>query len=120
MDISYATYHALREKRLALQKEAALLEEQEKDILYELTKGLSFNQKGYKLTQDGYTFKAVHKEGAQCENWELLLPYIRQTGELDLLHKRLTESAALLRLDAGHTIPGVSKTHKWTVTITKD
>jgi hypothetical protein len=36
------------------------------------------------------------------------LDYIRETGSLDLLHRRLTESAVSARWAEGVNIPGVS------------
>ena len=42
-------------------------------------------------------------------DWPVTLQYIRETGNLDLLHKRLTASAVKLRWADGLTIPGVEQ-----------
>lgn len=118
MENLYEQYHTLREKRLKVQREADDLEQQEKDIMYELTKGLS--DKSHKNCADGYTFQAVRKEVATARDWSAILLFVKETGAIDLLQKRLTESAVKLRWDAGVEVPGVELTHKYAVTITKD
>jgi hypothetical protein len=47
------------------------------------------------------------------------LEYIKATGSVDLLQKRVTESAVKLRWDAGVSLPGVEKTTKDVITVTK-
>lgn len=116
----YEQYHTLREKRLALQKEADLIEQQEKDILYSITKEFSEGANGYSHMQDGYLMKASKKDVASAVNWEQILQYVKTTGEVDLLQKRLTESAVKARWDAGLTVPGVERAYKWAITVTKE
>ena len=113
-------YHTIRAKRLALQREAELLEQQEKDILYELTKSLDPKQEVYTNKFSNYVFKAKRQDAFSVVDWSATLGHIRGTGELDLLEKRLTKSAAAQRWDAGLTVPGVEKSHKWAVTVTKE
>jgi hypothetical protein len=112
-------YHTLREKRLALQREADLLEQQEKDILYEITKSWNLANEGYSGYEGGYAYKGVRKLVALPINWEAILQHVRQSGDVDLLQKRLTESAVKARWDAGFTVPGVDKSFKWNVIIVK-
>jgi hypothetical protein len=116
----YAEYYALREKRLQLQREVDALEQQEKDLLYEITKPFDTNfSRGYHLVEDGFVLKANPKETVLVRDWAAVLGYIKETGEVDLLQKRLTESAVKARWDVGATVPGTEKSHKWAVTITK-
>lgn len=42
-------------------------------------------------------------------DWPTTLQYIRETGNLDLLHKRLTASAVKLRWADGVMVPGVDQ-----------
>lgn len=42
-----------------------------------------------------------------ASDWQKLHTHIRETGELDLLHRRLTVSAVKLRWEEGVNIPGV-------------
>jgi len=119
MTTSYEQYFAIRSNRLALQRQADELEQQEKDILYELTKELDFSNIGYSRQFNGFVFKANRKDLVTPIDWGLILPYIKETGEVDLLQKRLTDSAVKARWDAGLTIPGIEKSYKWAVTVTK-
>lgn len=41
------------------------------------------------------------------EDWDAIHRYIKEFDAIDLVHKRLTESAVQLRWDDGVTIPGV-------------
>ncbi len=114
----YEQYYALRKKRLSLQREADKLEQAEKDIAYELTKNLS--QPKYTGQEGVYTFKAERKMTALATNWEAILGFVKSTGQVDLLQKRLTESAVKARWDDGVVIPGVEPAFKYVVTITKE
>lgn len=114
----FAQYYDLREQRLKLQREADALEQQEKDILYEITK--EFNADSVKHSVDGFTMLAKRKDVPTVRDWSATLAYIKETGQVDLLQKRLTDSAVKARWDAGIEVPGVELTHKYAVTITKD
>lgn len=113
-------YVALREKRLLLQREADQIEQQEKDILYELTKPLSFDLESYSGLIEGYHYEFNRKPFPHVKDWGQTLDFIRaHPAAIDLLQKRLTESAVKLRWDAGFTVPGIEKQFKWTPTIKK-
>ena len=118
MILLYTQYYALREQRLKIQREADALEQQEKDILYEITK--EFASDTVKHSVDGFTMRAKRKDVATVRDWSATLAYIKETGQVDLLQKRLTDSAVKARWDAGVEVPGVELTHKYVVTITKD
>lgn len=113
-------YYDIRVKRLALQHEADILEQQEKDILYELTKDLSPEQPEHRFMEEGFRFKATRKIVPNVTSWDKTLNYIRAEAAVDLLQKRLTESAVKARWDNGVTIPGIEQDIKWPVIITKD
>lgn len=114
-------YYNLREKRLALQHEADRLEQLEKDILYELTKDLNAEQEVYNLKYEDspYLGKATRKITPTVFDWEETLRWIRAEAALDLLQRRLTESAVKLRWDNGVTIPGIMKSVKWGLTVNR-
>lgn len=115
----YQSYLELRTKRLALQREADELEQQEKDILYEITKNFDTANAGVELDWDNYKMTAKRKDVVVVNAWEILLPFIKETGQVDLLQKRITESAVKLRWDQGLMVPGTEKSYKWAVTVTK-
>lgn len=112
-------YYAIREKRLSLQKQADELEQQEKDIIYEMTKGFNTLNEKYSGQVDGFIYNAKRKEVIQAEDWPAISKFILETGAVDMLQKRLTESAVKARLDAGVDVPGIKKSFKWDVKVTK-
>jgi len=112
-------YYELREKRLKLQREADELEQQEKDILYSLTADL-IPGRVYSGNLGGHSFKATSKAVPISQDWVKTLDFIKQTGSVDMLQKRLTESAVILRWDSGVDIPGIGRSDRWTVKVTKD
>lgn len=119
MDNLLEQYHSLREQRLALQRQVDSMEQKEKDIMYEITttmvgSGLDI------LNVEGYKAVMVVKPQALATDWPAILTYIKQTGSLDLLQKRLTESAVKARWDIGESIPGVDKSEKHVITVTKE
>lgn len=112
-------YFTLREQRLALQRQVDKLEQDEKDIMYEITSELVASGKNTS-SEEGFVAKLKSTPASQVTDWVQTLDYIRATGQVDLLQKRLTESAVKARWDSGVDIPGVEKTVKHTVTITKE
>lgn len=114
-----AEVYALRERRLKLQREADKLEQEEKDLLYDIQKELMANNLDV-YSEDGYTVNLKSKDAPVVVDWAATLDYIRQTGGVDMLQKRLTDSAVKARWDSGVEIPGVNKTTRTTITITKD
>lgn len=111
--------YAIREKRLKLQREVAKLEQEEKDILYDIQKEMKASgQTTY--TAGDYVVELKEKEAPNVTDWPALLDYIRQTGEVDMLQKRVTDSAVKARWDAGVDLPGVTKVARITVTVTKE
>lgn len=113
----YEQYYTLREQRLVLQRQADALEQKEKDILYEITK--DWDQPEYTGQEGAFHLKGVGKDVPNVVDWVATLTFIKQTGQIDLLQKRLTESAVKARWDSGVDIPGVIPVRKYTVTITK-
>jgi hypothetical protein len=116
-DNLFEQYIKLREKRLQIQHEADSLEQQEKDILYLITKDFDLKHVGYSAQQGNWKMNAKRLEVPSCVDWDKTLKYIKETGELDLLHKRLTETAVKARWDSGVEIPGIDHAYKWKVVI---
>lgn len=115
--------HGFRANRLEIQKQADLLEQKEKDCLYEIQKRLEAagNDKDGMIIHFGdFNLEVKKKPSPVVDSWPDLLQFIRDTGQTDLLQKRLTESAVKQRWDNGDELPGVSKTDKVTLKITKE
>lgn len=124
MALMIRQYFEMRKARLQAQSELDKMEQAEKDLLYEIQVS---NPKPAESTKDfwyvkdgGYTAKLQEKPVPLVTDWVEALDYIRSSGELDLLQKRLAESAVKARWDSGVDIPGISKDTKYVVTITKD
>lgn len=102
-----------RNKRLALEEEAKKLKVVEDDCDDQLEKG------GVESgTYGSYILTAKPKDVPRCTDWSLLHAHIKETGEFDLLHKRLTESAVMARRKDGVYLPGMVYDTKVSYTIT--
>jgi len=109
----------IRLQRLALQKQADLLEQEEKTMQYEIQQAMmAAGHNDY--TVNGYRAELTKKITATATDWPLTLQWIKATGSVDLLNKRLTESAVKARWDAGIDIPGVIAVPKYVVSISKE
>lgn len=93
-------YRTIRLERLELQRKANELDAAEKklkeQIITELRAGTP--HKGVILIQ---------KDKPIVDDWQKLYEHIAKTGEFELLHRRLTETAVLERRADGETVPGV-------------
>lgn len=106
------TMYEKRTERLKLTARAAVLEQEEKNIHQELadaklTAGLYGN---YALTSK---VKVVPK----CDDWTKFHTYILTSGNIEMLHKRVTETAVMEHINAGEIIPGISTDDKVTYTV---
>ena len=106
-----AQYYATRAKRLALNKEAAMLEVQEAKLKHEIVKNWDTLKapQGYRVTRDVVETPFV-------EDWPMFLQWVRDTNSVDCLQKRITESAIKARLEDGD-VPGVTTVPKTNLTI---
>lgn len=104
---------AARNERLKLDEESAKLKVREDSIADQLR--AANVESG---TFGPYVLTAKAKKVPRCTDWTLLHAHIKETGEFDLLHKRLTESAIMARLKDGVYLPGIVTDDKVTYTIT--
>jgi hypothetical protein len=99
-------YIAKRDERLAADKVAKALKEEESAL--EAVLDRLFAEKN--LTAVGGKSGTVTQQRNSkpiCTDWDQLYKYIVQENAFELLHKRLTEGAAQDRISAGVEIPGV-------------
>lgn len=114
---SYTT----RTARLAIQKQADVLEQQEKDLQYEIQKYLEATSSlcdGVQI-HDEFSLDISTKDEPLTTDWPRLLEYIKTTGSVDLLQKRLTVSAVKQRWDDKIELPGVDHVNKVAFKISK-
>jgi len=111
-------YLNLRRERLKLQAVVDIMDQKEKNLKLELV-GLIRAQNGTQLMETQGELEVgvslVQTTEPNVDNWSELIQYIKETGELDLLHKRLTASAVKQRWEEGKTLPGVSSVVKYDV-----
>jgi len=105
---------SLRKQRLSLQREADLLEQQEKTLQSELinimvSRGLDTFTDGEDQASLVITVEPI------ATSWPTLLDYIRANDALDILQKRLTPSAIKARWAEGHDVPGIDRAEKHTL-----
>lgn len=97
---------AKQNERLALDRQSKLLKVEE-DQLFALVM-MEMQEMGLRhLEVDGLRADIVEKDKPYISDFAALEGYIREHGALDLLQRRLTESAVKLRWEDGVQIPGV-------------
>ena len=101
------TLHAKRDDRLAADKIAAALKSEEHAFQQELISEMEENNLS-SIGGKNCIIKRSIKERAIAGDWPEIQAYIKEHDAFDLLHKRLTDSAVLLRRDDGVEVPGVS------------
>ena len=96
-----------RANRLAADKVAAALKSEEHALYQQLVSEMEENNLSSIGGKDCIVKRTV-KERAIAGDWQLIQEYIKEHDAFDLLHKRLTDSAVLLRRDDGVEVPGVT------------
>lgn len=113
-------YKELRDIRLAMDKETELVAAVERKFKDHLIQNLEkSNEKGV----FGLLYKAVHKTKRIPKiidgDWTALHQHIYNTGEFDLLQKRLSDTAVMERIEAGIAVPGVETMLVSEISVTK-
>jgi len=105
---------SLRKKRLSLQREADLLEQQEKELISGVIN--SMNQNGLTALKEGDDeVELVTTQEPVANDWAKIVGYVIANDAVDLLQKRLTPRAVKARWADGVTIPGIDKMPKQTL-----
>lgn len=111
-------YLNLRQARLDLQKQVDVMDQKEKQLKADLVDAmraagmLRLSEAHGDLTVG---VKMTQTDEPNVDNWSELITHIKDTGEIDLLQKRLTPSAVKQRWEDGKFIPGVSKVVKYDI-----
>lgn len=111
-------YISVRAQRLAAEKQAGEIKEIEDDLKGTII--AKFREQGLKVlgAVNGTVKMNVRMEPA-TENWPKLYAHIQETGEFELLHKRLTTSAVEERWEAGEQVPGVGAKEVYNLSVGK-
>ena len=99
--------YAKRIERLAADKIAANLKSEESQLQSQLISEMESNDLS-SIGGQNCIIKRTVKQRAIAADWQAIYGYITEHDAFDLLHKRLTDSAVLLRKDDGIEVPGVS------------
>lgn len=105
---------SVRKRRLSLQREVDLLEQEEKTLTNALINFMNVNEK-LKLKEGEDEVVLVNSMEPMAVNWPHILDYIVEHDAVDLLQKRLTASAVKARFTEGEKIPGIELTLKQTL-----
>lgn len=111
-------YYAAREDRLAADKVVELKKEVETSLKMQLIvmlHALEINSVG----DPQRIYALVTKPEPQVEDWSRLYGHIKQTGEFELLFRRINPGAIKERWDAKEEVPGVGKFPVETLSVTK-
>ncbi len=112
--ISVPAILAARSKRLSLQREADLLEQEEKALTNALIEYL-IKHGADNFYEDDYVATLVTTDEPLVDSWPKLLDYIVENGAVDLLQKRLAVSAVKARWKDNVNLPGVLSVHKHSI-----
>lgn len=110
--------YALRAKRLELEKVVEEHKQQEQNLRAEILAQL--NDAGLRGAKGMTATVAItHKTKPQVTDWTLVYDYIRETGNLELLHKRVTEGLWSSMREDGIDIPGIEAMTLTDLSLTK-
>lgn len=102
------TWHEMRLRRLAMQREVDAIELTEKQLqqqLMEQMQALGLSAIGGKLV--ALTVETVYEP--TVEDWPAFYSRIQETGEFDMLYRRINTAAIKARWEQGALVPGVAK-----------
>ena len=110
--------YALRAKRLELEKVVEEHKQQEANWKLEILAQL--NEAGLRGAKGmSATVSVTHKTKPQVTDWHLVYDYIRETGNLELLHKRVTEGLWTSMREDGVEVPGIEAVTLTDLSLTK-
>lgn len=95
----------LRQERLAADKAAAKLKEEENALVEHIISSLPKDSGG--AVGKHHKVETYNAEKLVVKDWDQLYKYIKRTGRFELLQKRLGEGAAQELIDDRKVVPGV-------------
>lgn len=110
--------YAMRERRLGIERQVKEIKEAEVTLrgkIFEMLASMGLTKASGAVATAGIKVSNI----PLVEDWDALWDYIRQTGEVDLVQKRISVTAWRARFDDGVNIPGVSKVEDVDISLTK-
>ncbi len=111
-------YHEVRELRLAMQKEVDAVKAREAELREFIINTLSATDETG-AAGEKYRAQITRDTKPSATDWEKIYDYIVENDRFDLLNKALSITAIKELWEAGEKIPGVSKVHVKSLSITK-
>jgi len=96
-----------RAERLAAQKVVDRLEEAEKGIKKQVMERLE-KAKNKAVSNGDRLFQLVTKDEPVADDWPAIYAHIKETGEFELIERRLSKAAVKERAELGEKVPGVA------------
>jgi hypothetical protein len=97
---------AARAERIEADKRAAELKSRETQLKTTLIAEMEANNLS-SVGGKSCVINRITKQRAFAQDWPTIYEYIHKNDAFDLLHRRLTDSAVMLRKDDGIDVPGV-------------
>lgn len=112
-------YMVVREHRLAMEKEARGVKDRETEIFNSIMSTLD------ESTETGgigkfYGVQRVEKDVVNVKDWDSIWKHIQDTGDFNLLQKRVNDKAAKEMIEGGTALPGVSMEKVATLSFAKN
>lgn len=117
MGVLVDEYRDIKDLRLAADKVAEALRNEEQRILDHIIENVSVDEGGVV----GKRFKGIITTDRKpvVEDWEKFYAHVKKTGNFDLLQKRLSDTAVKDRLEEGKAVPGVGNILVKKLSVTK-
>jgi hypothetical protein len=96
-----------RAARLAAQKQVDLLEVNEKALKKQVMERLE-KAKNKAVSNGDRLFQLVTKDEPVADDWPKIYAHIKETGEFELIERRLSKAAVKERAELGEKVPGVA------------
>ena len=110
--------YAIREHRLGLQRKVDELKQEEvkaRERLFEMLSSLGLTKASGAVATAGIKVSKI----PLVEDWDVLQQFIRDSGEFDLLQKRISVTAWRARFEEDIAVPGVSMVEDVDISLTK-
>lgn len=113
-------YYETRSARLKLDREARVLENREKSLKAELVH-VMVSEHTDDIQGKTVVLSHFHKIKFVATDWSAIHKYMAENDAMDLVQKRLTDSAVSARLEDGIDLPGIDSqmVDDFTVTVRK-
>lgn len=112
-------YRDVRDLRLAMEKEVAIVAEKERALKSHILQSLSEQQGVTGVAGERYRAQRTEKRVPKVTDWQALYAWIAETGRFDVLQKRLLNSAISDMWEADDAVPGVEPTIAVDLSVTK-